>query len=58
MGRREELKMGAIKKVLEVMNMFIILNLVMASHVELIKLYTLNTCSLLYVISTSIKLFS
>lgn len=58
MGRREELKMGAMKKVLEVMNMFIILNLVMASHVELIKLYTLNTCSLLYVISTSIKLFS
>ena len=58
MGRREELKMGGMKKVLEVMNMFIILNLVMASHVELIKLYTLNACSLLYVISTSIKLFS
>ena len=48
--------MGGMKKISEVMNMLIILNLVMVLH-DVIKLHTSNRCSLSYTIYSSIKLF-
>lgn len=47
---------GGMRKVLGVMDIFTIPNL-MVFHVELIKLYTLDMCSLLHIIYTSVKLF-